>query len=151
MSAADGVRHQPFQVTLDCADPRRQADFWAKALDYVPQPPPPGFASWQAFATSVGLPAAELDNVAALVDPAGVAPRLLLLKVPEKKSAKNRLHLDINVQMSTGLQGEQRHAAVRARARELVAAGATLVAEREDDVSWWITLLDPEGNEFCLQ
>jgi Glyoxalase-like domain len=149
--ADEEIKYHPFQVTMDCANPRRQAQFWAKALGYVPQPPPPGFASWAAFAASVGLGADELDNVAALVDPSGLAPRLLLLRVPEQKTAKNRLHLDINVRLDGAGQDDRRRQAVRLKARELVAAGAQLVGEREDNISWWITLLDPEGNEFCLQ
>jgi Glyoxalase-like domain len=144
----------PFQVTVDCADPPRMARFWAGVLGYVPQPPPPGFDSWTAFARSAGLSDAEMQNVAALVDPAGVAPRMLLLKVPEPKTSKNRMHLDVNVRLTgaqAGLSGDGRRAAIRAMARGLVADGATLIGERHDEVSWWITLLDPEGNEFCLQ
>jgi predicted enzyme related to lactoylglutathione lyase len=45
----------------------------------------------------------------------------------------------------------EREAAVREHAECLVAAGATLVGERNDTISWWIVLTDPEGNEFCLQ
>jgi hypothetical protein len=145
------VIHHPFQVTFDCADPRRQARFWAQVLGYVPQSPPPGFASWSDYAVSIGLPASGLDDVAAIVDPTGVAPRLLFLAVPERKSAKNRVHLDINVPVPAGVSPEQRQSIVRARATALVNAGAIFVAERSDEISWWVTLLDPEGNEFCLQ
>jgi hypothetical protein len=149
--SAETVIHHPFQVTFDCADPGRQARFWALALGYVPQSPPPGFASWSDYAVSIGLPASGLDDVAAIVDPTGIAPRLLFLAVPERKSAKNRVHLDINVPTSDGVSPEQRQSIVRAKATTLMSAGATFVAERSDDVSWWVTLLDPEGNEFCLQ
>jgi hypothetical protein len=147
----EAVIHHPFQVTFDCADPRRQARFWAQVLGYVPQSPPPGFASWSDYAVSIGLPASGLDDVAAIVDPTGVAPRLLFLAVPERKSAKNRVHLDINVPVPAGVSPEQRQSIVRARATALVNAGAIFVAERSDEISWWVTLLDPEGNEFCLQ
>lgn len=144
----------PFQVTVDCMDPPRMARFWAAVLGYVPQPPPPGYESWTAFARSAGLSDAEMQNVAALVDPAGVAPRMLLLKVPETKTSKNRMHLDVNVRLTgaqAGLTGEDRRAAIRSKARELIGDGATLIGERQDEVSWWITMLDPESNEFCLQ
>jgi hypothetical protein len=99
----------------------------------------------------IGLPASGLDDVAAIVDPTGVAPRLLFLTVPERKSAKNRVHLDINVPAPDRISPEQRQAIVRAKATVLVTAGTTIVAERSDEISWWVTLLDPEGNEFCLQ
>jgi Glyoxalase-like domain len=149
--SAETVIHHPFQVTFDCAEPRRQARFWAQVLGYVPQSPPPGFASWPDYALSIGIPASGLDDVAAIVDPTGVAPRLLFLAVPERKSAKNRVHLDINVPAPDGTTPEQRQSIVRAKATSLVNAGATFVAERSDQISWWVTLLDPEGNEFCLQ
>ena len=145
------VIYHPFQVTFDCADPRRQARFWAQVLGYVPQAPPPGFASWPDYAVSIGMPPSGLADVAAIVDPSGVAPRLLFLAVPEGKSAKNRVHLDVNVPVADGASPEQRQAVVRAKAGALIDAGATFVAERSDEISWWITLQDPEGNEFCLQ
>ena len=149
--SAETVIHHPFQVTFDCADPRRQARFWAQVLGYVPQSPPAGFASWPDYALSMGMSASALDDVAAIVDPTGLAPRLLFLAVPERKSAKNRVHLDINVAAPDGTSLEQRQLIVRAKATALVNAGATFVAERADEISWWVTLLDPEGNEFCLR
>jgi hypothetical protein len=97
------------------------------------------------------MPTSGLDDVAAIVDPTGVAPRLLFLAVPEGKWAKNRVHLDINVPAPDGVSPEQRQSIVRAKVTALVNAGATVVAERSDEISWWVTLLDPEGNEFCLQ
>ena len=71
--------------------------------------------------------------------------------MPERKSAKNRMHLDINVPAPDGTTLEQRQSIVREKVTSLVNAGATFVAERSDQISWWVTLLDPEGNEFCLQ
>lgn len=62
---------------------------------------------------------------------------------------KNRLHLDVKVGL--GLRGDELKATVREHARRLVAAGATLVGERDENSSWWLVLTDPEGNEFCLQ
>ncbi len=139
----------PFQVSLDCAAPAELARFWCLALNYVEQPPPPGYDSWDAFADSVGIPVAERSKFGAAVDPAGVGPRLLFHGVTEGNVVKNRLHLDINAGGS--LRGDERRAAVREHAERLVSDGATLVAERSDNVSWWIVLTDPEGNEFCLQ
>lgn len=143
---AGGLR---FQVTVDCADPVALAWFWARAVRYVEQPPPDGFSSWAAFADSVGMPADERNNVFALVDPAGVGPRMLFLKVPEGKTAKNRLHLDVNV--GGTLESDDRRNAVRRHAAALQDAGGTLIEERQDGYSWWIVMNDPEGNEFCVQ
>ncbi len=135
-----------FQVSFDADDPPTLAQFWAVALGYVLQPPPDGFDSWPAFIESVGLPVDEVDNYSALVDPDGRGPRLFFQKVPEGKQAKNRVHLDVNV-------GAPDHdwAKVSSHAEKLREAGGTVVEERTDKMSRWIVMLDPEGNEFCVQ
>lgn len=130
-----------FQVTMDAASPRSLGSFWMQVLGYVEQPPPEGFDTWDAALDAFGVDRSDPDRMYAIVDPDGAGPRLLFLKVPEGKTAKNRVHLDVNV-------GEE---AMRARADELVALGATLVQEYDEPEGHWITLLDPEGNEFCLQ
>lgn len=136
-----------FQVSVDANDPRALAAFWAVALPgYVEQPPPAGFASWEAFAEQVGLPPEEVDRISALVDPEGTGPRLLFQRVPERKASKNRFHLDVDASA-----GREDFDVVREHAERLVQAGATLVEERQDQLSRWIVLLDLEGNEFCVQ
>src|ERR1700681_3019132 len=85
-----------FQVTFDCADPDAQAEFWAAALGYVLQPPPAGFSDWPSFLAAQGM-ADLVGTASAAVDPAGVGPRLFFQRVPEPKTAKNRMHLDLNV------------------------------------------------------
>jgi len=137
------------QVAIDCTDPAAMTAFWNAALRYTEQPPPEGFASWDAFADSVGMPAERRSGFGSSVDPAGVGPRLLFLRVPESKVVKNRLHFDINA--GAGLRGAERRAEVRAHAQRLVAVGGTIVEERQDETSWWIVMTDIEGNEFCLQ
>ena len=137
------------QISVDCADPAAMTRFWSLALGCVEQPPPEGFADWAAFADAVGIPDDERNRFGSAVDPAGVGPRLLFQVVPEGKTAKNRMHLDVNV--GAGLHGDDRRRAVRDHAGRLIAAGAQLVEEREDADSWWIVLHDIEGNEFCLQ
>ncbi len=124
-------------------------EFWCLALNYVEQPPPEGFDSWDTFADSVDMPVEKRSRFGSVVDPAGVGPRLLFQGVPEGKVVKNRLHFDVNV--GGELRGAERQQAVREHAAGLVAGGATLVEERNDEFSWWIVLTDPEGNEFCLQ
>jgi hypothetical protein len=139
------------QVTFDAADPQRLGTFWAEVLGYIEQPPPGDFESWDAFLDSVGLPADERDKAYAIVDPAGRRPRIFIQKVPEGKTAKNRVHLDVNV--GAGLAGAERRAAVRRRADELVALGATEVSEQDDPrfQEYCVVLQDIEGNEFCVQ
>jgi catechol 2,3-dioxygenase-like lactoylglutathione lyase family enzyme len=127
------------QITFDCADAPALAAFWAEVLGYLEQPPPSGFATWPAFFAANDLPAPEEGAISAIVDPAGVGPRLLFLRVPEGKTAKNRVHLDIPA-------GDGRSA----EAQRLVALGATRVRDVEADGEGWIVMLDPEGNEFCL-
>ncbi len=137
------------QISFDAADPRRLGTFWAEVLGYVEQPPPAGFHTWDAYLDSIDLPAEEREQMYSVVDPAGAGPRLLFQTVPEGKTAKNRIHLDVNV--AAGHPPEERIAIIQARAAELVGLGATLVEERVDELSHWIVMLDPEGNEFCLQ
>jgi hypothetical protein len=138
----------PFQVTFDCHDIETMARFWTVALSYDLQEPPEGFSSWADFATNQGIPE-ELWRVA-LVDPAGKGPRLFFQPVPEGKKAKNRVHLDINVSQGGGSQWEGRRLAL-AHADRCVEAGAMLAAVFDRDDEWHIAMLDPEGNEFCIQ
>jgi hypothetical protein len=137
------------QVTFDCADPRALSTFWNAALGYVFPPPPPGFDSWDAFSAS--LPA-ELRNArSASEDPAGVGPRLFFQRVPEGKSVKNRLHLDVRA--APGLEGEARMAALESECARLMALGASRLRRTEPAPPMeqgFIVMTDPEGNEFCL-
>src|SRR5260221_720088 len=87
-----------FQLVIDCADPEPLARFWAAALGYELEPPPDGFASWHAYWRDVGVPEDELGTGAdCIVDPDGRGPRIWFQVVPDRKAAKNRLHLDIGV------------------------------------------------------
>ena len=137
------------QVVFDAADPEKLAEFWGLALGYVPEPPPEGFASWEEFARDAGIPAHQWDEMASRVDPAGQGPRLYSQGVPEGKTAKNRVHLDVRV-AGREVRGEERKRLVSEHVERLVQAGAS-IAWRSDDVRGdSITLLDPEGNEFCV-
>jgi Glyoxalase-like domain len=129
------------QVVFDCADPDRLARFWADALGYKIQDPPPGFDSWPAFLEAMNVPKDQWDRASAIVDPDEKGPRLFFQKVPEPKATKNRVHLDVN-------SGE---VGVEAKVDELVAAGATRVGEHAEMGSHWVVMQDPEGNEFCVQ
>jgi hypothetical protein len=137
------------QVVFDCADPASLASFWAEALGYIVQPPPPGFESWEVFLRANGWPEEELDRASAIVDPHGNGPRIFFQKVPEGKVAKNRVHLDVNA--SAGLGGDEARHAVREAAERLKALGAVELYEKDERSGHWITMQDPEGNEFCVQ
>jgi hypothetical protein len=136
------------QVTFDCAEPERVARFWCEVLGYVVPPPPPGFASWTDFDRS--LPPAAQGSRFACVDPDGVGPRLFFQRVPEGKTVKNRVHLDVRV--GTGLVGDERLHALEAESARLGALGATQVRVLRADGSdeSCIVMQDVEGNEFCL-
>ncbi|MFI1508729.1 VOC family protein [Streptomyces sp. NPDC020597] len=137
-----------FQVTFDCADPRRVARFWCEVLGYVLPTPPSGFATWDDYDRS--LPSDERGAWSVCQDPAGVGPRLYFQRVPEGKVVKNRVHLDVRV--GTGLVGEERVARLEAECARLVALGGVrvrlLVADEQNESC--LHMLDVEGNEFCL-
>ena len=139
-----------FQVTFDANDPHALAGFWAIALGYVFEPPPPEFDSWDEWAQAMGIPEEKWNDARALVDPEGNGPRLFFQKVPEGKAAKNRVHLDINV-TGRGMPVEERRPIVEAAIDPLLAAGATLVRPYEEHGGYWMVMQDPEGNEFCVQ
>ncbi len=141
---------QGFQITFDAHDPQRLADFWALALGYEPQPPPPGDESWEAFADRMDIPADQRDAMAAVVDPDGQRPRLLFIKVPEDKKAKNRMHLDIEAPGARESAEGERIVKARQHAARLVEAGASEIEERNAFGAEWIVMQDPEGNEFCV-
>ena len=138
------------QIVIDAADPARLAEFWALALAYRQQPPPPGFDTWEDFARSIEVPEAKWGDRAAVVDPAGVGPRVFFQRVPEGKTAKNRVHIDVSVSVGAA-DREQGWALVLAHVERLVGAGATMLREVPEPAGHCIVMRDPEGNEFCVQ
>ena len=140
-----------FQVTYDAADPAALAAFWARALGYVVQPPPKGFASWEDFADEQGIPPERRNDLAAIIDPLGHGPRLLFQRVPEGKTVKNRVHLDINAGGGDTAGPSERRHRVEEHVTNLVKAGATRLDTFDRQNEFWIVLQDPEGNEFCVQ
>jgi len=118
----------------DAADPRRLAAFWALALGYVDEP---GY---------------DFADGASLVDPDGVLPAISFVKVPEAKTAKNRLHIDIRVAGEPPRPVDQglREQWIRAKVAELIAAGGTAIREDFNGHLDHIVMHDPEGNEFCV-
>ncbi|MFK4088540.1 VOC family protein [Kribbella sp. NPDC020789] len=116
----------------DAADPQLLARFWAAALGYVIEP---GF---------------DDPSGSGIIDPDGVGPAIGFLRVPEPKTAKNRLHLDIRV-AGPGERSAESAVRMRSKAAALVELGATQVHEEfYGDQLGHIVMLDPEGNEFCV-
>ncbi len=106
-------------VTFDCTDPRRLAKFWSEVTGY--------------------RALAERDEFVALAAPDQRGVRgILFWQVPEPKTAKNRMHVD--------LATKDPHAEVE----RLVSLGAEKVEDREGNGTSWTVMLDPEGNEFCV-
>ena len=140
------------QVTFDCADPGALAEFWAVALGYQVQPPPPGFDTWDAALDAWGVPADLRNERSAVVPAAGQqGPRLFFQRVPEDKVAKNRVHLDVRA--APGLDGDDRMRRLEEVCAELTALGARRLARfepRPPTDAGHLVMADPEGNEFCL-
>ncbi len=139
------------EVVVDAADPDRLARFWAEALGYIVQPPPEGFDTWEQFLESIGVPEDQYNSASGIIDPQGLGPRLFFQQVPEPKTTKNRVHLDVNAGGGHGVDDGERRRRVDAASQRLVGLGATRVQERTRLGERWIVMQDPEGNEFCLQ
>jgi hypothetical protein len=138
------------QVVIDCEDPARVAMFWATALDYIVQPPPDGFGSWEEFLTSIDVPEDRFSSRSAVVDPAGKGPRIFFQQVPEPKIVKNRVHIDVNASAGATDEVDARRR-VDAKVEELVAHGGSVLRDFEEFGERTVVMQDPEGNEFCVQ
>ncbi len=112
-------------ITIDCENPRTLADFWAAALD------------WKITFEDENEVALELLDGSPEV---GRIPDLLFIKNPDRKSAKNRLHLDL------------RPLNQDAEVSRLESLGAKRIeiGQSDDSDTSWVVMADPEGNEFCV-
>ena len=136
------------QVVLDAHHPPTVAEFWAAALGYVVQPPPEGYDSWPAFLSELGVPEDRWESRSAVVDPEGTGPRIYIQQVPEPKTVKNRVHLD--VQVGAGLEPGERSAVVAQEVERLAQLGASRLRTYDEMGEHWVVMADPEGNEFCV-
>jgi len=134
-----------FDLTFDCADADLLATFWKTALGYIDEPPPAPFTTRAEWLASFDLPEDDSGEGAWLCDPDGIGPRLSILGVPEPKTAKNRLHIDVRVP-GHGTPDE-RWARITAEAERLVGAGGSVL---ETFDGHHVMMADPEGNEFCV-
>jgi hypothetical protein len=139
-----------FQVALDCADPKGLGQFWIEALGYVEEPPPAGFDTWPDALAAWGLTEDQYNDAYAAVDPEGKRPRLFFHKVPEGKTAKNRLHLDVRVSGMPGPKRDGKDEILAAEVARLEARGARLFQIVDEPHDYTVVMQDPEGNEFCL-
>jgi hypothetical protein len=142
-----------FQVTVDCADPHELAAWWAEILQWELEPTNEEFIRqmvalghatdaetrtwrgqlWWATGAAIRLPqAAEMAG----------CRRMLFQQVPEAKTVKNRVHLDLRFDAAGGDLDATRDA--------LLARGAGFLHEASQGPHRWYTMTDPEGNEFCV-
>jgi len=117
------------ELAIDCADPSGLARFWCSVLDYEVQDEGDGIVI-------IGSPLVpEGKN-----RPGPIPPMLTFARVPEGKTIKNRLHIDVNPTDTD--QDEE--------VRRLLALGARHADVGQGDDASWVVLADPEGNEFCV-
>lgn len=151
MSAYAGLMSHHIQIVVACEDPARMARFWAGALDYVLQPPPEGFDTWDEFADSVGIPEERRNDINAVVDPDGDGPRVLFERWDGGEPTK-RVHIDVNSIGNRELPEdslEERFAAERARLESLGARFHRMASGMAGET--WMEMFDVEGNWFCVQ
>ena len=136
-----------FQVVIDCSAPHELADWWAETLGWQVEPQDEAFIRRMVDAgyaseedTTRHRGALVWKHGAAMSSPDPGRPRVLFQHVPEGKTVKNRLHLDVRV-------GADRREAEVGR---LLGLGATELWRSSQGPHEWATLADPEGNEFCV-
>ncbi|MFG2441076.1 VOC family protein [Streptomyces sp. NPDC048508] len=144
-----------WKLVIDAADPHAQADFWSAALGYtaednsalIEQLLDLGALPAEATVDFHGRPAfRDLIAVRHPDDPydtergTGLGRRILFQRVPEPKTGKNRLHLDLH-------PGEGRRDDEVERLRAL---GAAVLRDVKEPSGAWVVMADPEGNEFCV-
>jgi hypothetical protein len=136
----------PFQVAIDAADAHVLNRFWSEALGYVREDHHDLVGQLLDSGQITLDETIDLDGrlafktAAASRDPDGGAPRLLFQTVPEPKTVKNRVHLDLHV-------GDERR---EAEVERLIALGASRLWDGQQGPNRWVTMADPEGNEFCV-
>jgi hypothetical protein len=136
-----------FQVAIDCAEPHVLADWWAEALGWQVEAQDEAFIRRMVEAghateeqTMRHHGALVWREGAAITSPDPDRPRVLFQHVPEPKTVKNRIHFDVRI-------GAERQEAEVAR---LKALGATELWRASQGPHEWVTMADPEGNEFCV-
>jgi catechol 2,3-dioxygenase-like lactoylglutathione lyase family enzyme len=135
-------------IVFDCVNPRELSHFWSDVLGYPRAEYPPELVE---MVLSGGGTQEDLDARSIAEDPTGEGPRLFFQRVPEGKSVKNRVHLDVNAAPGRHASREE----IEAEKDRLVTLGASVV--HFADQTWGpiaephYVMRDPEGNEFCIQ
>ncbi|MFE9443256.1 VOC family protein [Streptomyces sp. NPDC006602] len=144
-----------WKLVIDAGDPHAQADFWAAALNYqvednngliqrllelgaLPREATVEYRARLAFRDLIAV--RHPDDPYEEDSGTGLGRRLLFQRVPEAKTGKNRLHLDLH-------PGEGRRAA---EVERLTGLGASVLREVKEPSGEWVVMADPEGNEFCV-
>jgi len=143
---------RPVQIVFDAQDPGRLAAFWAAALadrGYRVPDPPDGAADWPSWLAARGVPEDHWNDAAAVESTDPAQPRLYFQRVPEPKTVKNRVHIDLQAGGGPSVPAEEQQQRIRAAVDRLTALGAAFVADRSGLGTSWAVLQDPEGNEFC--
>ncbi len=107
------------ELSVDCRDAPALAEFWCAVLD------------WRVNAREPGLVEIAGDEP---------GPTIVLVEVPETKTVKNRVHMDVNPRDREQAEEVER----------TLALGARRVDVGQGDDAGWVVLADPEGNEFCV-
>lgn len=138
------------QIAVDAHDPHRLAEWWAETLGWDVEPQDQTFIrsmidQGHASEDDTMLHKGNLvwKTGAAIVPPETVTgqPRFFFQAVPEDKVVKNRMHVDIRPEKGTDV------ATLR---DQLIKRGATVLWEGQEGPHTWLTMADPEGNEFCV-
>lgn len=124
------------------------AAFWSAALEYQVDPVPDGYDDWMDYQIGQGFPTNERVRFAAVHNPQG-PERLCFLGVPESKTVKNRLHLDIQVTFPDDSM-TRKIERVDALVAELRDLGGTSLRTGRERGQYFVTMADVEGNEFCV-
>ena len=141
-----------FQIAVDAQRPHELADWWAQTLGWVVEPSDEAFIR-RMIAEGYATEADTMSHHGVLVwrdgaairypgdaGSGGTRPRVLFQLVPEPKTVKNRVHLDVRV----GAEN------VEAEVASLTERGAAFLHRGSQGPHTWVTMADPEGNEFCV-
>ena len=140
-----------WSLTFDCHDAGLLARFWSLALGYAERPPPQGWDTWEDWLRHFDVPEEEWGDGASLEDPHGVLPSISFLKVPEPKTVKNRVHVDLQVSGGRHLDAAERTERIEAMVARLEDAGGVVSYRALHDGQLdHVIMADPEGNELCV-
>ena len=132
------------QIAIDCTDPHLLNRFWAELLEYEIEHHDAQIREIVAAGLATLEETIEVDGelwwkTAAACRSSDGHGRVLFQVVPEPKTVKNRVHLDVRV-------GDDREAVVA----RCIERGATKLWDGQQGPHTWVTMTDPEGNEFCI-